>query len=305
MSHLLNKIYISKFQSLFFACRPKQWTKNFIVFLAPLFAFSTEINVWISTFQSFTAFCLISSSIYLINDSIDLSSDRNHPIKKYRPIASGLVSIKIAILLSVILLVISLLISFNLNNSFTLIIIVYFLIQIAYCLILKKIPLLEFFCVSSGFIFRSTAGGMASDIRISSWFLLSVGMLSLFLAIKKRKAELVSCKKNNIKTRKVLKSYSLNLIDKFETIISSCTIFMYSLWAYGPIVGGAKSPIMLITVPLVILGIFRYQMLEDNIKDSKISILESPENVIYADKPIQLIVFSWLFITIFIGFLVE
>ena len=80
---------------------------------------------------------------------------------------------------------------------------------------------------------------------------------------------------------------------------------MYSLWAYGPIVGGAKSPIILITVPLVILGIFRYQMLEDNIKDSKISILESPENVIYADKPIQLIVFSWLFITIFIGFLVE
>ena len=154
---------------------------------------------------------------------------------------------------------------------------------------------------------RSIAGGVAADIFISSWFLLSVGMLSLFLAVEKRKAEILNLKNSKVITRNVLKSYSLNLINKFESVLTSSTVMTYSLWAYGPSIGGSKSPYMIITIPLVMLGIFRYQMVSD-IKQNKIysktkiSLLETPEKVILTDKPIQMILFIWISIIIYVGF---
>ena len=251
---------------------------------------------------------MISSSIYLINDSIDKNKDKKHPTKKFRVIASGLVTIQSAIILSLGLLIISLFIGFSLNKFFGFILVLYFFIQVLYCFKLKHLPIIEFFCVASGFIIRSIAGGVASDIFISSWFLLSVGMLSLFLAVEKRKAEMLNLKKSKIITRNVLKNYSLPLINKFEAVLTSSTVMTYSLWAYGPSIGGSKSPYMIITIPLVMLGIFRYQMLSEikqnriNTK-SKVNLLETPEKVILTDKPIQIIVSSWLFITIYLGLL--
>ena len=277
-----------------------------MVFSAPLFAFSFGTEILVVSIKAFISFCLLSSSIYLINDSIDKNQDRKHPTKKFRIIASGLVSIKSAIKLSFIFLIISLLIGFSLNNFFGLILILYFFIQILYCFKLKHVPLIEFFCVASGFVLRSIAGGVAAEIYISSWFLLSVGMLSLFLAVEKRKAEILNFKKNEEVTRKVLKSYSLALINKFESILTSSTLITYSLWAYGPAIGGSKSPYMMITIPLVMLGIFRYQMLSESNQNSlenkyQLNILETPENVILNDKPIQLIVGFWLLIIIYTG----
>ena len=153
---------------------------------------------------------------------------------------------------------------------------------------------------------RSIAGGVAAGIFISSWFLLSVGMLSLFLAVEKRKAEILNLKKSKEITRNVLKSYSLSLINKFESILTSSTVITYSLWAYGPAIGGSKSPFMMVSIPLVMLGIFRYQMLSDFSQDNinnkyQINILETPENIILTDKPIQVIVGFWLLIIIFVG----
>ncbi len=277
-----------------------------MVFLAPLFAFSFETQILIVSIKAFLSFCLLSSSIYLINDCIDKNQDQKHPTKKFRVIASGLVSIKSAIRLSFILLVISLLIGFSLNNFFGLILFLYFFIQILYCFRLKHVPLIEFFCVASGFVLRSIAGGVAAGIFISSWFLLSVAMLSLFLAVEKRKAEILNFKKGEEITRNVLKSYSLSLINKFESILTSSTVMTYSLWAYGPAIGGSKSPFMMVSIPLVMLGIFRYQMLSElnhnNLENQyHINILETPENVILTDKPIQLIVGFWLLIIIYVG----
>jgi len=297
-----------KIQPLIKACRINQWTKNSIVFLAPFFGFSFELSILISSIKAFLSFCLISSSIYLINDCIDKNKDIKHPIKRYRPIASGLISKFSAIIFSLILLVISLTIGASLNNYIIALIILYFLIQLMYCLFLKEIPLIEFFCIASGFVIRSIAGGIATGAFISYWFLLSVGMLSLFLALEKRKAEILNMQITKIITRNVLKSYSLSLINKLESVLTSCTVMTYSLWCFGPQVGGATSPLMIITIPLVILGIFRYQMLSEisqNSKDEKykISLLESPENVLIKDKPIQIVVSTWLLITIYIGFL--
>ena len=297
---------ITKIRNLFLSIRPNQWTKNFLVILAPLFSFSFEIQIFIVLIKAFISFCLISSSVYLINDSKDKNKDKKHPTKKFRVIASGLVSIKSAIRLSLVLLIISLLIGFNINSFFGMILILYFSIQILYCFKLKEVPLIEFFCVASGFVLRSIAGGVAAGIFISSWFLLSIGMLSLFLAVEKRKAEILNLKKSEMITRNVLKSYSLSLINKFETILTSSTVVTYSLWAYGPSIGGSESPHMIITIPLVMLGIFRYQMLSDSnqniIEDRfRINLLETPENVLLSDKPIQIIVSSWLLIVIYIG----
>ena len=293
-------------KSLFLASRPNQWNKNLLVFLAPLFAFSFDTQTLLTSIKAFIAFCLISSSIYLINDSIDKDKDKEHPTKKFRAIASGLVSIKSAFLLSLVYLSLSLFIGFSINIFFGFILVLYFLVQILYCFKLKQIPIIEFFCIASGFILRSVAGGVAANIFISSWFLLSVGMLSLFLAVEKRKAEIVNLQNSKLNTRKVLKSYSLTLINKFEAVLTSSTIMTYSLWAYGPSIGGSKSPLMIITIPLVMLGIFRYQMLSEIkqnriLKKSNIN-LENPEKIIFTDKPIQIIVLSWLFIIIYIGF---
>lgn len=293
-------------KNLFLASRPNQWTKNLLVFLAPLFAFSFETQTFQTSIKAFIAFCLISSSIYLINDSIDKDKDKEHPTKKFRAIASGLVSIKSAFILSLVYFSLSFIIGFSLNIFFGFILVLYFLVQILYCFKLKHIPIIEFFCIASGFILRSVAGGVAANIFISSWFLLSVGMLSLFLAVEKRKAEIVNLQNSKLNTRKVLKSYSLTLINKFEAVLTSSTIMTYSLWAYGPSIGGSKSPLMIITIPLVMLGIFRYQMLSDIkqngiLKKSNIN-LETPEKIIFTDKPIQIIVLSWLLIIIYIGF---
>ncbi len=293
-------------KNLFLASRPNQWTKNLLVFLAPLFAFSFDTQTLLTSIKAFIAFCLISSSIYLINDSIDKDKDKEHPTKKFRAIASGLVSIKSAFILSLVYFSLSFIIGFSINIFFGFILILYFLVQILYCFKLKHIPIIEFFCIASGFILRSIAGGVAANIFISSWFLLSVGMLSLFLAVEKRKAEIVNLRNSKLNTRKVLKSYSLTLINKFEAVLTSSTIMTYSLWAYGPSIGGSKSPFMIITIPLVMLGIFRYQMLSEIkqnriLKKSNIN-LETPEKIIFTDKPIQIIVLSWLLIIIYIGF---
>ena len=297
---------MSIIKNLFLASRPNQWTKNLLVFLAPLFAFSFETQTLLASIKAFIAFCLISSSIYLINDSIDKDKDKEHPTKKFRAIASGLVSIKSAFILSLVYIYLSFSIGFSINIFFGFILVLYFLVQILYCFKLKQIPIIEFFCIASGFILRSVAGGVAANIFISSWFLLSVGMLSLFLAVEKRKAEIVNLQNSKLNTRKVLKSYSLTLINKFEAVLTSSTIMTYSLWAYGPSIGGSKSPLMIITIPLVMLGIFRYQMLSD-IKQNRILTksninLETPEKIIFTDKPIQIIVLSWLLIIIYIGF---
>ena len=267
---------------------------------------SFDLKILIVSIKAFIAFSLLSSSIYLLNDLIDKNNDKKHPIKKFRVIASGLISMKSVIKSSLLLLTISLLIGFSVNKLFVFLMISYFSIQIIYCYKLKKIPLIEFFCVASGFVIRSIAGGVAAGIFISSWFLLSIGLLSLFLAIEKRKAEILNFNKSDLITRDVLKSYSISLINKFESVLTSSIVITYSLWAYGPSMGGSSSQYMMITIPLVLLGIFRYQMLSDINQNSpgdvfKSNLLETPENVILVDRPMQIIISLWLCTSISIG----
>ena len=294
--------------NLIASCRPKQWTKNLLVFSAPIFSFKYDPDIWISAFVTFIVFCLLSSSIYLINDVLDIKSDKKHHKKKNRPIASGLTSKKEALSFSFFLLLISFLISFSVNLNIVLIITIYLIIQILYCIKLKKKPIVDIFCISAGFLLRAISGALSAKLEISPWFLLSVALLALFLAIEKRKAELRISINKGIVTREVLKYYSINLLSKYENIVATSSFVSYSLWAAGPSLNGASTSWMLLTVPLVLIGIFRYQLLSENkIQNNENFIIiksENPEDILLQDKGIRLILITWLLVTVSIGIFV-
>ncbi len=291
-------------KNLIIAGRPKQWTKNFLVFPAVFFSEAYNSDIWLLAIITFICFCFISSSIYFLNDSLDVEEDKKHPTKKYRVIASGKISIRAARLISVLLASLSLLLTLLFSIKLTLVLLLYATVQILYCFILKKIPLLDIFCIASGFLIRSISVGLASTLFISPWFVLTVGQLSLFLAIEKRKAELLIYKsKNKIPMRKVLKRYSYPLLLRLESLVATGTFICYSLWASGPQLNGASSSKMLLTVPFVLAGIFRYQLLSDpdeikrrNNQSNTIS-TEKPEDVLLNDKGVRIIVFGWIIVT--------
>ena len=302
----MNSIFsISKL--LFQASRPRHWTKNLLVFAAPLFSFQPEILIWLKSFQALICFCLLSSSVYILNDIIDAESDRLHPTKKFRPVAAKLLSTKIAFAFSLFLIITSLYLSFLVSNSLLLILGIYLIIQIMYFLKLKEEPLFDLICISSGFLLRAISGGVSSNLIISPWFLLSVGLLALFLALEKRKAEIRNININNRITRKVLKRYSLPLLLRIESLVATSSFVTYSLWAAGPALQGAKTSLMLLTVPFVLIGIFQYQLLSDpdevtrRRNDELFQTAENPEEILLQDKGIRITVFGWLLTTILIG----
>ena len=214
----------------------------------------------------FLLFALSSSAIYLLNDCLDVEYDRKHPIKRNRPIAAGLVSRNFALLISILLIIFCVSSAFFIKKLLAGLICLYILIQISYCIKLKKEPLLDIFCLAAGFLIRATSGAVATGLFISPWFLLSTGLLALFLATEKRKAELKHSIDIGKIEREVLKRYSLPLLNRLENIVATSTFVSYMLWASGPVLNGAKSSLMLFTVPLVLIGIFRYQMLTDQMK---------------------------------------
>ena len=293
-------------QILVKACRPKQWTKNLLVFAAPFF-FSKEIDIWIFSLIGFLSFCLVSSSVYLINDVIDINNDRKHPTKRFRPIASGSITIKNALLTSSLLLISSLLLANLINLGFCIALSLYFLIQMAYCIRLKNEPILDIFCISSGFLLRAISG-YRHLIRVFPLVLLSIGLLALFLAIEKRKAELLNIIKTEIKTRKSLERYSLSLLNRIEPIVTTSAFMSYSLWAVGPAMNGTQTGMMIITIPFVLIGIFRYQFITDPEERQRREIFrpnvnpEKPEEILLTDKGILLSIFFWLITIAYLGY---
>ena len=289
------------------ACRPRQWTKNLLVFAAPLFAFTLDKDAWLAASGSLVAFCLISSAIYILNDSLDVEADRQHPRKRYRPIAAGLMSVPTALTTSVVLATVSLTLAAAVSGPLAGVILAYGLIQMGYCLRLKQEPLLDLFCIASGFLLRAIAGGVAACLALSPWFLLTVGLLALFLAVEKRKAELQIALDRGVMTRKVLDRYSLPLLLRLENQVSTSAFMSYSLWAAGPALNGATTSWMLLTVPFVLVGIFRYQLLSDpNEAERRRSLdpdrtSEKPEEILLGDRGIKLTLLGWFITTAVIG----
>lgn len=291
------------------AARPRQWTKNLIVFAGPLFSFRLEPALWMGAAGACAAFCLVSSSVYLLNDVIDIEDDRKHPSKRFRAIASGRVPVRLALLASAVLLIGSLLLGLVIHPGLAPVLLIYALIQLAYCLRLKREPLLDLLCIASGFLLRAMAGVLGAGIGFSPWFLLTVGLLALFLAVEKRKAELRRVEESGVVTRKVLQRYSLPLLLRLESLVSTSAFMSYSLWAAGPTLGGASTSWMLLTVPFVLVGIFRYQLLSDPDEAERRQAMakdqnsERPEEILLGDRGVQLTLLGWVITVAIVGLL--
>ncbi len=297
---------MTEIQYLLQSLRPKQYLKNLVVFAAPFFSFRLDTILWSKSCGAFICFCLISSAIYLFNDIIDIREDRLHPTKRFRPIAAGQVPIPLAFKTLIFLTIISLFLSKSLGIELLILIFLYALLQVFYCLRLKQIIFLDVFCISSGFILRAIAGGLVSDSIPSPWFLLTISLLALFIAIKKRKEELLLSKKYGVVFKKVLNFYSLKSLMILENFSSISAFISYSLWAYGPTLNGAPSKWMLLTSPIVLYCIFRYKL----ISSSKVSksiypisnqfIYVSPEEIFLKDTHLKYSFLTWLLACFFI-----
>ncbi|MGV0026194.1 decaprenyl-phosphate phosphoribosyltransferase [Phormidesmis priestleyi] len=287
--------------------RPRQWTKNLVVFAVPLFSFSINLPSFLAAGLAFVLFCCASSSFYLINDVADVEADRQHPVKCMRPIAAGWVEVRTAITMAVILLSSALILGWWTAPALGITLIAYALLQVAYNLKLKRTPILDIIAIAAGFVLRALAGGAAIEIAPSVWFLLCTGMLALFLGVEKRKAEMRLLQERGGKTRSVLRRYSLPLLTRMESTVTTGALMSYALWSSGPQVNGASTPWMMLTFPFVLYGIFRYQLLSDlkvassenpsNPEQEERA--ERPEEVLLTDKPILFTVVSWI-VTIFL-----
>jgi decaprenyl-phosphate phosphoribosyltransferase len=302
-----SKSFISPFLQ---ALRPRQWTKNLIVFAAPLFAFSISAQSLLGSLCAFCLFCCASSSFYLINDIVDIESDRQHPVKCKRAIAAGLISIPAAIAMAVGLLLGAIILGWTVNPGLGTAILLYSLLQVAYNLKLKRTVLLDVITIAMGFVLRAYGGAAATDVHLSPWFLMCTATLALFLGIEKRKAELRLSKQRGKITRTVLFRYSMPLLLRMEAAVVTSTIMTYALWSFGPQVRGASTPWMMLTLPLVVYGIFRYQFLSDPKeiaaradRQGKGGQTERPEEVLLSDRPILLTVVGWIILAFTILFL--
>lgn len=279
--------------------RPKQWFKNMFVF-APLFfsMYIFELNYLIPSFAAFFIFCLASSSVYVFNDIMDVESDRAHPKKKYRPIASGEISVKQAIIYLLILILIIVIMSIYQKPSFALVIFLYFTTNVLYSFKIKSIVLLDVFFISFGFMLRVLGGAAAISVGVSSWMILTTIFISLFLAVSKRRAELAqSFNQDNIeRQRKVLKDYSVEFADQLNTIAAAGTIISYALYTVSErTVKTFGTEKLIYTTPLVIYGIFRYMYLMH-----KKNLGDSPTTIVTNDIPIMINVLAWFVISIFL-----
>lgn len=244
--------------------RVPQWIKNFFIFVPLIFSKHLfDLDYFKTSLLGFAIFCLLSSSIYIINDLIDIEEDKVHPTKKLRPIASGLISKGFAKIIAVILALMAFSFLPVTNFYFGLTVILYFVLTILYSFRLKHIVILDVFTIAAGFMIRILAGAFIINVEVSSWLILTTMFISLFLAVMKRRSELKHTVNNeNTATRKVLAQYSNEFVDQMSTVTSAGVIICYALYTVSQrTVTVFKTENLIYTTPFVVFGIFRYMYL--------------------------------------------
>jgi 4-hydroxybenzoate polyprenyltransferase len=265
--------------------RPRQWTKNLLLFAGIIFAAKLgDATRWLEAFAAFAAYCAASSASYLVNDLRDAPHDRLHPIKRTRPIARGELSPRAAVVLAALLLAVSFALVVPLGVPSVLFLFGFVVLQAAYTLVLKHVVLLDVMTIGGLFVVRAAAGAAAVDVRISPWLLLCTALLALFLALAKRRGELVLVGADATPGRPVLEGYSLALVDQLVTIVAASTVISYSLYTFT----ARDSKAMMITIPFVVFGIFRYLLLIH-----RRDLGEEPEEILLRDLPLLLCIGAW------------
>ncbi len=307
---------IFTFYQIIRTARPRQWLKNVSLFAAPLFAGALlNPDTLTLSLKALVVFCGVSSAGYFINDLVDAPKDRMHPVKKNRPIASGKLGTKTA--LAIIIILIASLLTYSLyfiGSYFTVIVISYIIIQIVYSFYLRDVIILDAMVVASLFILRVFAGGLAAEVSVSSWLILTTIGLSLLLAFGKRRSEKTILLKYDInstksETRKTLKHYPDSLLDSMISMSSAFCIITYALFTFQISPNGLYNPtlssilpsilrtpkLMMLTIPFVIYGVARYLYVIYEKKEG-----ESPERVLLSDKALLTAVVAWCIVTFII-----
>jgi 4-hydroxybenzoate polyprenyltransferase len=263
--------------------RPRQWTKNLLLFAGLLFAAEYDDPVrWIEAFVAFVAYCAASSAAYIVNDVLDAEEDRRHPLKRTRPIAAGALSPDRALKIAAMLAIFALAAMSWFGWASVAYITGFLALQAAYSWRLKQVVLIDVMAIAALFVIRAAAGAEAVDVRISPWLIVCTALLALFLALAKRRGELTSLGEGA--GRGVLAGYSFALVDQLVSIVAACTIVAYSLYTFEAREGSA----MMATIPFVVFGIFRYLLLMH-----REDLGEEPESVLLSDFPILVTIALW------------
>lgn len=245
--------------------RVTQWIKNLFVFVPLLFSLNLfDKNYFLTTLSAFAVFSIASSLIYVINDIIDIEADKSHPTKKNRPLASGTIKVKSAVITAVILAVIVFVLIPMFNIEFGSFVIVFIVLNILYSFWFKHVVILDVFSIAAGFAIRVLAGAVVIAVPVSSWLILTTIFISLFLGVMKRHSELLLVSKyEDPRSRKVLSEYSLNFADQMATVAAAGVIVCYALYTVSErTVNVFETENLIYTTPFVVYGIFRYMYLE-------------------------------------------
>jgi 4-hydroxybenzoate polyprenyltransferase len=278
------------FKVVLSSLRPTQWVKNLFLFAA--LVFSQNLMLLSKSLQvcwAFVLFCLLTSGTYLINDLFDLQEDRKHPIKSKRSLASGQLSRSGALIMALLLVAISLGFSFRLHPQFGMVAGVYFLINLVYSAYLKHVVILDVMLVASGFVLRAVAGAVVIEADISSWLIICTGLIALFLALSKRRQELVMLAEDSSGHRRVLEEYSTYFLDQMIAVVTASTLMSYVLYTFSPeVIRKFGTANLGFTIPFVLYGIFRYlYLVHQQAKGG------NPTRVLLTDRPLMLDILMW------------
>lgn len=280
---------MTQFAGLLRTMRPKQWSKNLAIFAALLFDRKiTSPQYLAATVAGFVLLCFTSSTIYIINDLVDIEKDRAHPTKRNRPLPSGKLSRPVAIAAAIVIPLVVLPLGYLLEPAFAAILASYLALHIAYSLFLKDWVIIDVFSIAAGFVLRVVAGVVLVDVvRFSPWLYVCTTLLALFMGFGKRRHEMVTLGAEANNHRASLQHYSINLLDEVIQIVTASTVMAYALYTFSA-EGLPENHLMMLTTPFVLYGIFRYLYLIHVRGEGG-----APDDILLRDRPLQATVVLW------------
>jgi 4-hydroxybenzoate polyprenyltransferase len=279
--------------------RVRQWTKNSLLFAALIFStHAQQAGFVVKTALAFLVFSLATGAVYIVNDLMDIDRDREHPLKKNRPIASGAVSVAMAWLQFFVIILLTVPSAFIIDREFGIVLLIYLVMQVCYSVYLKNVVILDVFIIGFGFILRVIAGAVVIDVEISNWILVCTMLLALFLALSKRRHEITLLDDKAYTHRIILREYTPYLLDQMISIVTSATLVAYMIFTLSQETIHKFGKNMVLTVPFVLYGIFRYLYLVHRKNAGG-----RPEEILLTDLPLQLAVFGWVVVLVLVIYL--
>ena len=289
--------FTSTGRALVQATRPKQWTKNLLVYMALFFTineawdagdFGEMLPLLGKTSLGFLIFSALSGAVYLANDVVDVARDRLHPTKRFRPIASGQLAVSTSLAAAAVLAAAGIAFAFLVEPLFGGVAVAYLATMTAYTIVLKRLIVLDVFAISAGFVLRAVAGAAVIQVPISPWLYICTGLGALFIALAKRRSELAAAGDRAASQRSTLDWYTQGLLDQLTAVVATSVVIAYSFYTFT----AENLPVnntMMLTIPFVVYGVFRYTYLM-HVKNAG----ESPEEVLTSDVPLIIAIVSWL-----------